>query len=736
MSSDAAQGTASPFAIRSTKILVALICVWNLWMDRGSLRDVPFFNDSAMHEQMVRFATRSLEHFHLPFTQWYSLLNDGSPQFLHYQGLGATIVGALGIITTPNVAFRLSLYLMIALWPLAIYLSSRIFGLSRYAATAAALASPFLSSSLHLGYEGRAFEWVGYGVWAQLCASWALPFAWAWTWRALHDVQHAWKAMFFVALTAALHFETGYAAFGAVFILPFILPSDIRKRLLRAGLVLVGGLLVSSWVIVPLLLYSKWAAINTGQEHSAFGRGYGAKQNFHWLFHGTYFDQGRFPIITILVGIGLLGIIVRWLRDPLARALGALGVLFFLLSFGPTTWGSLIDVIPGHSDIFFRRFIIPVDLAALYIVGFAVSWLGSLLAKLYERWRGSREDHQQSSSSTLRRRTSITLVLMLALVVALIIPSGYRYQNLNNRSIGVQLTHEASEVSYLAPILDYVKTANDGRVYAGLPSNWGQHFMVGLGPMYMYLADNDVDQISTEAWAASLMEEPQELFNQSKLSDYEIFAVRYLLLPYAMKPPIHANLLISSGPYRLWQVPNVNYFSVVLAEGNVDENKFTIARQSDLVLSTLYFEQHVDFRVHYGTPLLNVTLPTYRPEQAVGRIESENINLLHGSASGIFDMRTAGNVVLSASFDPGWQAFVDGQPVPTQMVAPALVSVPVPAGVHQVVFRYQGFRWYLPLWLLAIAALYFTWRFGRPVEVVAPEATSEMTEDETSKHDE
>ena len=67
-------------------------------MDRGSLRNVPFFNDSVMHEQMVRFATNALEHFHLPFTQWYPLLNDGSPQFLHYQGLGATIVGAFGII--------------------------------------------------------------------------------------------------------------------------------------------------------------------------------------------------------------------------------------------------------------------------------------------------------------------------------------------------------------------------------------------------------------------------------------------------------------------------------------------------------------------------------------------------------------------------------------------------------------------------------------------------------------
>jgi hypothetical protein len=704
-------------------------------MDRGSLRDVPFFNDSAMHEQMVRFATQSLEHFHLPFTQWYPLLNDGSPQFLHYQGLGATIVGSLGIIATPNVVFRLSLYLMIALWPLAIYLSSRVFGLSRYAATAAALSSPFLSSSLHLGYEGRAFEWVGYGVWAQLCASWALPFAWAWTWRALHDTRHVWKAIFSISLAAALHFETGYAAFGAVLIMPFALPSELRKRLFRAGIVLGGAFVTSAWVIVPLLLYSKWAAINTGQQHSAFGRGYGARQNFDWLIHGTYFDQGRFPIVTILVGVGLVAAVARWLRDPLARALASLGVLFFLLSFGPTTWGSLVDVIPGHSDIFFRRFIVPVDLAALYIVGFAVSWLISLLAKFGVRRRQSSDDSLQSSKQPDRQRTLVSLSLLLVLVVALIVPSGYRYQNLNNRSVGVQLVRQSSDVLALAPIINYVKSADNGRVYAGLPSNWGQHFLVGLGPMYMYLADNDVDQISTQAWAASLMEEPQELFDQSNLSDYEIFAVRYLLLPYAMKPPVHADLLITSGPYRLWQVPNINYFSVVLAEGALDENKISIARQSDLVLSTQYFSQHVDFLVHYGTPLVKVTLPSYRPRQSVGTIESEQINLIHGIASGTFDMRTSGNVVLSASFDPGWQAFVDGQPVATQMLAPALVSVPVPAGVHEVVFRYQGFRWYLPLWILAIAALFSAWRFGRPTETIALDVPSGLSDDETLETD-
>ena len=59
--------------------------------------------------------------------------------------------------------------------------------------------------------------------------------------------------------------------------------------------------------------------------------------------------------------------------------------------------------------------------------------------------------------------------------------------------------------------------------------------------------------------------------------------------------------------------------------------------------------------------------------------------------------------MLSASYDPGWTATVNGRPQPTRMVAPALVAVDVPAGIEHVVFRYHGYGDYLPL--LALSSL-------------------------------
>ena len=81
---------------------------------------------------------------------------------------------------------------------------------------------------------------------------------------------------------------------------------------------------------------------------------------------------------------------------------------------------------------------------------------------------------------------------------------------------------------------------------------------------------------------------------------------------------------------------------------------------------------------------------------------AESDKLQRGLVAASVRMRRAGVVVLSASFDPGWTATVDGRRQRTEMVAPALVATTVPAGTHRIIFRYRGWQDY-PL-LLAVGA--------------------------------
>jgi hypothetical protein len=88
-----------------------------------------------------------------------------------------------------------------------------------------------------------------------------------------------------------------------------------------------------------------------------------------------------------------------------------------------------------------------------------------------------------------------------------------------------------------------------------------------------------------------------------------------------------------------------------------------------------------------------------------GHVVAEHAHLAQGQVGAVVTARRRATVVLSASYDPGWSATVDGRPAPTVMVAPALVGVDVGPGVHHVQFRYGGYGSYAPLFVLALAVL-------------------------------
>ena len=168
-------------------IAVTAVIAWNFWELRAALLPVQYMNDSALHAQMVRFATRRLMAGHDPLTSWFPYLGLGSPQFLHYQSTPAILTGLIGIAVGPGAAFRWSGYLLWCLWPAAIYWSARVFGLSLPASACSAVVAPLLSSVPGIGYEQHAYVFTGIGVWTQLWGAWSLPFAWALSWRAAAD---------------------------------------------------------------------------------------------------------------------------------------------------------------------------------------------------------------------------------------------------------------------------------------------------------------------------------------------------------------------------------------------------------------------------------------------------------------------------------------------------------------------------------------------------------------------
>jgi hypothetical protein len=707
---------------------------WSLWELRATLLPISYLDDASVHEQMVRFATATLQAGHNPLTSWFPYLQEGSPQFLHYQSLPAILTGLVGMAIGPDTAFRWSFYLLWCLWPIAIYGSARLMRLGRYEASVAAVISPLLASVPGVGYEQKGYIWIGYGVWTQLFAMWTLPFAWATTFRAMEDRRFLAPATIFIGLTAALHFETGYLAIIPIAVLPFIKPADLWARLKRAALLLVTSGVAVAWVVVPLLVYSKYAAINQPLQQGPLVNGYGARTILGWLFSGQGFDSGRFPSVTLLVAAGIVAAGIAWQRRPEIRAIFVLLGLGLVLAFGRTTWGPLVDIIPGSHDVFFRRFYMAVQLAGIYLAGIGAVAAARLGMRGLERLRtvgaggaagmvggagivagagvgvGVPTGPGASGRSQGRATSFVPFGLVAVLGFALLLPawvSLHSYDSLNSFDINYQRGAEAAQAPNLNPILDYIRAHGNGRTYAGSPSDYGTDFDVGYVEMYKYLENEDIDEVGYTLRTAALMDVAEFYFDDANLGDYSLFGIRYVIVPTTTRPPRGATFVMQHGIFRLYELADDSYFRVVDTIGSIAENRADIGAQSRPYLDSRQPGEDVDYTVAYADAAAAApTSPGSSPPGGVpGKVLIEDADLASGYASATVDMSRRAVVVLSASYDPGWQVTVDGKPAQTEMLEPALVGVVVGAGRHTVTFRYVGFSWYPELIVLALVEI-------------------------------
>lgn len=691
--------SASPWR-RPGEYLVLLVTGWNLWSLRAYLAPVAYLYDASVHERMVQYATADISAGHLPFSSWFPYIGMGSEQYLHYQSLGSVLTGLAGTIVGAGPAFRWSTYLMVGLWPIVVYIGGRTWGLQRATAATAAVIAPFVVSFTGIGFERGAYSWSGGAeVWTQLFGSWALCLGWPLTWRALRQPRLAWLAVAVDGLTIDFHFLSGYLALLGIAVMTILAPGHWRQRLGRGAVLFAGSLLSASWVVVPLLLTSRWAALNQALADTPYVRGYGAHQELVWLFTSQLFDARRsWPALTVVVLAGAVMAVRRWHSDATGRALLGLFLASFLLSFGPTTWGPVMDLVPAHADLYFRRFTMGTQLAGIYLgAAFVVTGWAAVAAKLgYHgaqpaRWRW------------------VALTVLSAGCVAWFVPAWSEIASYDVQDATVVHAQQASDRTadrYLSPILAYVQHHGGGRIYAGLSNNWGADFLVGYVQMYKYLETQNVDLMTYMVPTLSPMLGAETYFVDSDPADYGIFGVRFLLMPTGSTPPVSAVHVLTAGPYTLWERPGGGYVETVRLEGTVEENRADVGSVSAPLLATL--APHEDAAVRWdgaAGPVTPPSAPALAPLAAPGSVVAQSARLASGYLSARVDMARPGVILASVAYDPGWTATVDGRPARVLMLAPAVMGVQVERGLHTVVLRFHGFAWYPELWALSVLTL-------------------------------
>lgn len=678
-------------------LLLGLTIIANLWICRAERLPVAYPNDSAVHSLSVAFALHIWRSGHLPLSSWFPFLSLGSPFLMHYQSSPAIIAGLVATIFGAANTFSWMLYLLLALWPLVIYRTARLFELDRWPAAVAAAAAPFVMSVTGYGFEHQAYDWLGNGLWPQLFGMWMLPLAWGYCWQAIRYRRHLFAAPLTLGATIAFHFLTGFLA-GLGLVVLVLVGAQLLERL-RRGLLVAGiALLATAWVTLPILLYSKWNAINELQIHTFWDDSYGAKRILSWLVTGRIYDSGRFPVITVLVFAGLASCLWRIRRDEVARVFIGLWMLSLFLYFGRPTLGPVLNLLPFSKNIFFQRYNTGVQLIGILLAGVgAVAIVDSL------RWLVRRFVRRSMRSRTSGAIAVFATVLALMPAWSQLLARG----SAEASAISIQRQSDLVQGAELNSLLAQVRASGGGRIYAGMASNWGRNFLVGGVPVYIYLTDVGIDAIGFTLRTSSLMSNPETYFNDSNPGDYSLFGVHYLVLPTGTRPLVSARLVRESGPYSLWVLPTGGYVQVVDTIGSITAATDTLGRQSAFYLDSSLPASGLYLTVAYAgaaaaAPTLTPHVNLSRPR---GKVLTEYDNLLAGEVRTMVHTTRTAVVVLKASYDPGWIATVDGVRTPTQMIAPALVGVRVSPGTHIITFAYQGFGAY-PL-LFELAALVF-----------------------------
>lgn len=689
--------------------------VFNAVELRSQLRYVAYPNDSAFHSEMVRYATAQLRAGHFPLDGWFPYLNLGSPFFMHYQSLGAMLAGALGLLIGPNQSFSFCLYALLVTWPLSVYLGARLFGLSRWASAFAALAAAFVTSITSVGFEQGAYIWIGFGVWSQLWGMWTLPLAWGFSWRAINDGRNFLPASLFIALTAAFHFETGYMAFLSIILWTIVRPSEIVLRLKRAVVVALGGLALAAWVIVPLEVYKPWTSINEFLQTSPDVNSYGARRILTWLFTGKIFDFHRFPIITLFAGAGFVSCIARWRRDPRSRALVIAFLVALLLFFGRTTWGSVINLLPGSKELFLRRFISGVQMSGVLLAGVGAVAVGRVIHSAAYQLRDAFVERWSTGSP----RLLISRVVFAGAIVAVSSPMWNQLahtDHTNAQFIAAQGS-ESIHQKQMNRLVAKIKKIGGGRTYAGLLfSGWGLKFHVGAVQVVEDLSVDQVDEIGFTNRASSLMSDPEADIDDTNPADYALFGIRFVITPEWHRPPKGAKLIDRAGPYLLWFLPHNGYVQVVDTYGPplIEDRAHMGADTLSYLRSPLAGEGLYPVVSFGGRPAATPTLtPGSHPKGPAGSVLAQHDSLQEGEFSTTVHANRTAVVLLKVSYDPGWTVTVDGKPAKTEFIAPAYVGVKVTKGTHVVKFRYRAFAYYPELFALAGIALLLL-GFGLP----------------------
>ena len=393
-------------------------------------------------------------------------------------------------------------------------------------------------------------------------------------------------------------------------------------------LTIVAGIsifLLSYW-IVPTVIYGNYHNFSFWDPVWKFDS-YGVKETMIRLLDGDLFDFGRGPYLTLLI---LLGCYAG--MEGVTRASGAgrrdfsstvtqgmdrksdktvlldghaekatptsapdlspltfLFIFWLIFYFGRTTWGSLIDLIPGMKDFHLSRFLVGLHAAGMILAPIGFMWLA-------DRATGVVAEGFKRIGFAISR--SLAAIATYGLLIVILLPPIYKwtttYNELNDRLI-IQANNNHKAVGHDEQALfDKLRSLTPGRIYAGRGGSFGKAFRVAETPYFMDLSTYGLPTTLwlPETW--SMNSDTEQYFSENLQRDYDLYNMRWVAAPPDQEPQPFWKLIDQAPTWKLYEVPTSGYFTVGVSPATVSITKFNFVNvvrewiQSDMPHNGLY----------------------------------------------------------------------------------------------------------------------------------------------------
>ncbi len=740
-----------------TYSLLALIVIFNVYIYRGEIRILPEVNDNSFQFALVNEATGlwrqilagKLSPFYL-VDSFNNRWNEGLSLSTYYSHLPQTVISLLAIVTRidPHTLFNWIKYLMLVLLPVTFFFGARILGLSNGYALLTAFFAQSIFTDGYYGIDSTSFLWRGWGLSSQLFGVFFLPLAFAYAYSYLTDKKNLGKAILFNFLVAECH--SGVFLMMVIsypIIIGYELVMSFQRKLesrspgsqIESGmtrLLTLGGILflILAYFLIPFFTQGSYRNFSFWDPRWKFDS-FGLKQTAIWFFNGSLFDFNRLPFLTFLT---LFGVFVGLRKkDKFLNFITLAFLVYGVLYLGRATLGSVIDVIPGMSEFHLHRFIVMVQFTGIFLAAglianfqFSIFNFQSIFNDLvFKRLKIGNWKFIGNWKLVIGNSAIIIGVIIAIIAVYYMELPVVKYARENNDLIKQFNKSYEQEYAAYEKIVQKLRSLPSGRVSAGRPGNWGRDFKVGGQQVYMAISQDGFATLgnSPESWSPNA--EFDQFFDENNLDFYNLYNIRYLIVPADFKPPAFVKPVLESGHYRLYQVETTGWFDIGRSDMTIGGRKTDFINIVHLWL-TSYQVRNKNYPriVLQKNPSDTITEMWQKyPFASAANFTDESINWqerVDGQSYKIdFSLKKdCFNcvIILKNTYHPNWQIYVNGKKVEAFPVFPFFIGIPVTkAGEYHLTAVYKPSSLKILLIWAAVAMLlmylvsrikYLVWR--------------------------